>query len=297
MESQPLHLSFSKAECYSRCPRQYYYRYVMKLEPVIESANLAFGSAIDGATGEFLRGVAQGASIDPEPIFSRLWQGHTRLDFTNKKLNHADLMSIGRNLTSRFPMTWEQSGLHVATLPDGEPGVQVTLSVTLGDDIVYNSKIDLLAFDTDGRLGISDIKTAGSTTPAEFELVSTQLTDYQMQVEANWERLGIQPGDVEWLNFIELRKTKGAPVAVLPMSPRRSDEVIQERIEEIRTIAENIRAERFPRHSGIAFASPCALCEFRAACTRQDYSGLQRRNSTPTLAGLSNLEFDFEEAA
>ena len=75
-----LHVSVSQIKCYLRCPRQYWFRYVIGAEPEFMPANLVLGSAVHEGLAAFYRSVMT-RSESPEfdvclhlaMVFGRPW--------------------------------------------------------------------------------------------------------------------------------------------------------------------------------------------------------------------------------
>jgi hypothetical protein len=224
------------------------------------------------------------------------------INFTNKAMGPDALERIGIVLASQFLSRWKTSGLTIPILPSGEPALQVELEADLGDGVIYGGKLDALGVDAEGDLGVVDFKTAAATAVEGFDTLAPQLTDYQILCEANAPLLGIQPGDIQWGRFIELLKKSKPAIDFRPPGRRRTDEEVAERLADIRAVARDIRAQHFPRRAGMAFNSPCRMCEFKSNCldqTRMDGITVDRSvRQLPTLADLPTFEyFDLEEVA
>lgn len=288
-------------QLFLNCPRQYQYRKVWRWKPVKTSANLVFGRVLDTVLTEALTLHAKHLPVpSPAAAFETQWQTELdagQIEYTNKAIGPQDLMRIGQSLAAEFIDKWDSSGMHLAILPDGQPALQVALEADLGDNLTYNGKLDLLAFNTEGELGVVDLKTAAASAMEGFDSLAPQLMDYQILCEANATALGIVPGDIRWTSFVELLKKKRNPsIEFRPAGQRRSDDAVEERLADIRAVARDIRASHFPRRAGMAFSTPCRMCEMKNHCLNGTMEGIviDQRMQAPTIADLPVFDFDFE---
>lgn len=272
-------LSFSAMEKYNTCPRQFRFERLDGLRAVKTSVNLVYGRVVDEVITTGLRAVTLGQALpDVAQMFGDAFAEAARkesLEYTNKALDYDAFQRIGQAVLPEFFRQWQAQGLQVALLPGGEPALQLELDAELGDDVGYKAIIDVLAINREGELGVLDVKTASAASFEEFHLLAPQLTDYQMEVEANAQALGIHAGDVAWLGFAELLKKKTTPEVVFsPQTGRRNAEQVEDRIADIKAAARGINAAHFPKRPGLAFNSPCRMCEFRSYCLTGDMTGL-----------------------
>lgn len=295
-----IRLSNSQVGKYLTCPHAYRFEKVERLAPKERPVNLVFGREVDRAITEGLRaltltGALPSAADAPVEKFARAWEAvHSDavaikegpVHYTNKAYDKATMDGIGRKLVAQFFELWRDAQLSVALLPNGAPALQVELEASLGDGVGYKSILDILVYDREGALGVIDVKTASQAAFEEFPLLAPQLTDYQFMVAANAAKLGIGESELGWLRFIELVKSKSKPVASLSVSaPMRTQQDITERIADIKAVARDIRARHFPKRPGLAFNSPCRMCEFRQVCLTGDTTGFVRMPVADVLTG------------
>lgn len=262
------------------CRRMLLYQYLLKVESVAVSANLAFGRCIDTAVREYLRALTLGQPL-PAPVtrFRELWH-RARVEHTlvfSKTQNHGTFERTGITLMQAFPESWDATGLEVALNAHGDPLLDVSLSHYLGRhlqiEVYLDGALDLLAYTEGGELAIVDVKTAASAHSALYTRRSDQLTTYQILVAHHRERLELPR--VRWLGFLDLVKRRASarinkPILVPPRSPAEIAEFKQKCF----WIAEDIQRQRFPRASRMQFNTPCELCAFAQHCVHGDSTGL-----------------------
>lgn len=277
-------VSFSRLHKYETCGAQFQYHYVQGLRPDATAANLLFGKAVDKAASEFIKGHALGEAGDPVPIFEREW---ARL-LANHIVTFGATQSpqafhdTGVELFRQFPGFWENTGLTALIGPGGQPMVQQKLTVQLPSGIRLRGFLDVAALTADGEVAIIDLKTALKAAPEAILLIGEQLTDYQILVEANKERLGIE--SVAKVGFIDLLKRnvskdgQGAgPQIVGPcLTSPRSETIVRERREKIAYLVTQIHKGVFFRSPRMAFNTPCDMCDFKNLCLHGSMEGLSK---------------------
>lgn len=275
-------VSFSRLHKYETCPAQYYYHYVRGLRRETTSANLLFGKAVHQAVADYVTAHALGEVVDPVAIFEREWArqlANTIVEFSATQSPEA-LHDTGVELCRQFPAFWDATGMTALLGPGGQPLVEYKLTLKLGHGIKLRGYLDLAAMTRDGDTGIIDFKTALTPAPEALLLIGEQLTDYQMLVEQNLDRLGLE--SVDKLGYIELLKRKvsedgrgkGPEIIGPSLIVKRSDAMVRERREKIAYLVMQIKKGVFFRAPRMAYDSPCELCDFKNLCLHGSMEGL-----------------------
>lgn len=275
-------VSFSRLHKYETCGAQFNYHYVRGLKPDTTSANLLFGKAIDPAVSEYVKGHALGEVVDPVKIFEREWArqiASTIVGFSATQSPDA-FHDTGVQLCRQFPEFWENTGLTALIGPGGQPMVQQKLTIKVATGIKLRGFLDLVALTEEGETAIVDFKTALTPAPEALLMIGEQLTDYQMMVEQNLDRLGIE--SVSKLGYIELLKRKvstrgngkGPEIIGPSLTKRRDEATVRERREKIAYLVTQIRKGVFFRAPRMAYDSPCEMCDFKNLCLHGSMEGL-----------------------
>lgn len=266
-------LSHSRAGVMQTCGLQYKFKYVDRLEPVVQSSNLAFGKAIHAATAGFLTGQALGVSLDPVEIFEAEWNEATREPITYSSIwSEEEMRASGKRMVELFAEDWQRRGWVPALDRNGLPLIERSLKVLLPGNIEYQAVIDIVAKTPDGQTIITDVKTPSQIEPEGFLELSGQLTSYQAVVEANLEQLGLERVDgLVFYNLVKkpMPKTSrgsGPQVYVPEPAELRGPGLISDWVQEMQAVANDIRAKRFYRRPRDAYSTPCDLCDFKALC-------------------------------
>lgn len=279
-------LSFSALNKFEMCPRQYAYHYVEGWRTAVTSSNLIFGRCLHEAIAEFVIGHTQGKFVDPVPLFQHKWEKQLsvqEVEFSSTQ-NSEGLLATGTSLCEQFPAFWEQSGLTALIGPGGEPMVEQKLVMQAATGVKYRGFIDLIAVTEEGEIAIIDFKTSKIQTPDSILLIGEQPTDYQLLVEVNKARLGIER--VHKVGFIDLLKRnvpktkrgKGPEIVGPHLVPARSEKECAERREKIGYLARQIDAGVSFKKPGMAFNTPCSMCDFRNLCLHGSEEGLVRES-------------------
>lgn len=269
-----LTLSANKIITADTCKRMLYYRYILGIKSQVKSANLAFGSAIDSALMTYLLAATMGHPMpDLEGVFLDRWEEETdcEVEYTVTKTPQK-LIDMGKKMVTLFPTAWEKSGLMVLVMPDGSPALQLKLSCRLSDTLGLMGYLDLVAMNDDGEIIVIDLKTAAAKYGEFFAWQSDQLSAYNILVDANSQKLGIDK--VEKLGFMCMLK-KATPVIEQPhLIPARKPQEIAEFSQKCFDIEATFKKGSFYKASRHAFNNPCELCDYKLLCTFGDTDGL-----------------------
>ena len=130
-----LKLSPTAALTYEDCPRQYWYRYIVRAYRPLRPAALGFGDAVHQAIEQYLRAGVRGESCDPVAAFTAVWDHHTAttaLEYPNP-WSAAELRATGQRLLALFPGAWVQVELALALDGQGEPLLERRLEAPLAE--------------------------------------------------------------------------------------------------------------------------------------------------------------------
>ena len=265
---------------YLDCGRSYYYQYIARFMPQVESANLGFGTAIHAAIYAWLTG----ATDDIANAFTLIWRETTEtvaLDY-NTQWSPEALEATGKALVEQFVPAWQESGIMPLLDEEGKPILETRLEAVLSPGVKLSGTLDLLGLTREAEVVVLDFKTASSPAPESFAKMSDQLGLYQILVDVNGESLGIN--QVDRLGFMELIKRKvpngngkgngrGKGPEVLPpvFAPRGN---VSEVVRKARWVAANIEAGYFFPNPRMAWNSPCSLCDFKKLCYDGTTEGL-----------------------
>lgn len=284
---KPLYLSHSAVACYQRCPPEYRFKYIDRLESEQTSMNLGYGIAVDKGASAFMAGHAVGVVVDPIPIFEASYEKFCEtnlVEYPTQWDGKDAAMASGRLLLERFVEKWIELGWTAALDPDGQPMVQLRMKASMPGNIIYTAVIDVVVLTPDGRILVVDLKTPATASTVDFAMISDQLTGYQLMIETHKEALGID--HVDGLAFFDLVKkpipktARGA--GPMPMDPQivqpRSKRWLEEFVQSIVWTAEDIRRERFPVQSLDSYNSPYNISkEYLNLLLTGDTTGLKIR--------------------
>lgn len=262
---------------YETCGEAYRLETLLKISSTGTSHALAFGKAGHKSALPYVVAHAQGETVDTVALFELAWQeqlDNKVVKFSSRDAN--ELMAIGKRLAEQFPAAWNATGLKAVIAPSGIL-VENRLRVRLADNVVLSGEPDIVAVnasDPDSDLVIPDLKFPSAAAFDGFAIASEQLTAYQVLVKFNQGRLGLQGRKIGQVGFIEGIKKKGAVWAPLQLAEARSDEEMGAYVAKVGLTAALIRKGHFPKRSGSAFNSPCAMCDLANLCLRKDATGL-----------------------
>lgn len=290
-----LYLSPSKVATYENCPKEYFFKYHLKVREEEESSNLGFGGAVATAFEQFVVGMTECKPVDPVEVFVKEWNHFTANNVVGYSSLYSEdgLRETGKVLMSKLPEAWEESGFMVAMDAEGKPLVERRLDIQIGDGVYFRTKLDLAVYDEDLRLGIIDAKTPKDPSSQEFTILADQLTAYQATVEAHKAALGVEDS-VSFVGYWEFlkrnipKKQGTGPFIHKPeLVPARPRAEVDAYIQKVAWVAENIKAGRFPRTPRMAFNSPCTLCAYSNLCARKSADGLKFRSDEDRRIALA----------
>ena len=248
----PAVYSHSRLSCFENCPKQFHYRYVLKVPAETESVEAFVGKRVHEVIERLHRFVGRGLVPSIGKVLERfrsLW--HERYDEGRIRIvreGHAaeDYVELGERCLRQFyrlhyPFDAEETlavEQRVAFELDAERGVRV------------QGIIDRLARARDGTLEIHDYKT-GRRIPSQQRLDrDRQLALYQLGVA------GEHPGEpvrLVW-HYLVFGATR--------VSQRDAQQLESLRAETVELVERIEREERFEPRPGPL----CAWCEYRDRC-------------------------------
>jgi len=269
---------------YNNCPAQFNYQYILRRKSTEgTSANLVFGTCVHLAIGNYLMATTLGREYDPVKGFQEAWLKAigAELVVLNKTMNYLDLFRIGTRFSEDFPKVWEESGFQVFCDEAG-PVLERRWKANLGDNVILDGQLDLLAVTPDGELALIDIKCPAGTTSEEFTRNAIQLSYYQKLIEEN---LGLKVSKVGYWELIKRKvpqqkfsKKTGKPLKLVGSGPlvspeplivdARGDLQMKQDLDLARSTGEKIRRKEFYKNSGMAYNTPCDMCEHVASCQK-----------------------------
>jgi len=195
------HLSYSAIHSFRTCPRQFLFRYVLRLPDEQTFSSLVFGTAFHSAIECHFRSILEGQPLlDLDTllaIFWDAWHAEEKPIHFNKK---EDLNSIG-HLADRMLRAFQASDF---ARPEGRViAIEEKIRGVVSDSCPeFVARIDLIT-QTDEALVVTDFKTAISRwNPAKLEVAIPQLLIYRKLIEDMTDGLPVK------LNFAVLTKRK-----------------------------------------------------------------------------------------
>ena len=248
------HLSFSAIHSFRTCPRQFMFRYVLRLPDEKTFTSLVFGTSLHRAIEAHFRALMHGENIPDHDtllgFFWDCWHSEDKPIHFNKKEN---LDTIG-HLADRMLRAFEMSDF---ARPRGKIiGIEEYLRGTVVEDCPdFVARLDLL-IDTGEALVITDFKTALSRwNPSKLAVFTPQLLVYSKLAGALADSKPIK------LNFAVLTKRVKPILTLHPVD--HDDEVMEETFQTIKENWEAIQREDF-------YPSPspahCPRCPFQETC-------------------------------
>jgi putative RecB family exonuclease len=251
-------LSFTQFSMWSRCPKQYEYRYLEGLKEKPKSTLIVGRGTHAGLEWGFKDRIEKG---EHPPL---------------KEVEEATATAVEEELKAVPPseIDWGKKGDNPGKVKDDSVGLvgaynHTRLSL---DPEKVESPFELTLKDTDykivGRVDLQtrqgaliDLKTSARSPSDDAAQVSEQLTLYQHQAEG-----------VKSLEIHALVRTKVPQVKVL-VSPPRTPEQMSELLSDMMKAALLIQTGYFPRALESAINSPCSWCGFYERCRGKKRDG------------------------
>jgi len=250
-----LHWSYSQINQYLRCPLQYYFERILKLErPFVPSA-MALGSAVHEGLAEYHRCLQFNEPVSTsgvQEIFLNAWQAsedRQPIQFRDKETKD-ELLAQGVGLLELYMQ--EPPPENIVAI---EESLLVPLFTSSGDCLEkpLMAVLDLLSRDAHG-LVVSEYKTSGRRySELETEMM-LQATSYAHAVQQRYEE---RPG----VRYVVLVKTKKPQVQYLETI--RTDADISRLGDVVQAVERAIQAEAF---YPVESTMNCSGCAFYRQC-------------------------------
>ena len=248
------HLSHSAIQSFQTCPRQFMFRYVLRLPDEKTFTSLVFGTSLHAAVEAHFRNIMEGqAPPDLDTllgIFWDAWQCEEKPIHFNKK---EDLDTIG-HLADWMLRTFQGSDF---ARPRGRiVGIEERLrGVVVENCPDFEARIDLIVKAQDA-LVVTDFKTALSRwNPAKVEASAPQLLVYGKLTE------DMADGRPLRLNFAVLTKRKKPILTLHPVGSA---------AEQMEQTCQTIRETWYAIQEGDFYPNPspahCPRCPFQETC-------------------------------
>lgn len=267
-----INLSPSKIQTYETCPRMYYFKYVAKVPVETTSANLPFGSAIHTGVEQFLLN-----DSDPVEVFVAEWKkaNETQPIQFSSQWTQSEMNDTGVRLMELFPKHWKAWGFQIAYENDDKPLIERMFVMNLKHDdldVNFRGKIDIGLFLPTGQLGVLDWKAPAQASSLVFAERADQHTAYQMLVE-NETDLDMYVDKVGYADLVKVKmpktaRGKGPYIPDIHWVDRRSDQMVEEYQLKILKTAQDIQRTYFPRQPGMAYNTPCSMCDYPNECMK-----------------------------
>lgn len=253
----PLWLSASSLNLYDDCPRQFYYKQVVRI-PETASFEARLGTAIHAALEKFHR-----KHPKPDPaLFSdldALFTDELRdVQFESEKEKEQGF-ARGRSILKLYLQEEHARGVTVEA-------VEKEFNVNLGDDVTLTGKIDRIDRLPDGRIRVVDYKTGKLKSRNEY------LDSFQMPLYA-WavlEHMGEKLEAVEVIGLKEVKELKYGPTLakqVLPWEDGTTYAITAERLEAVKArIAEIVEGIREGKFDPAPEEKRCGWCRYSLIC-------------------------------
>jgi len=251
------YLSPSAISCFQRCPLQFRFRYVDRLEPEFTSSALVFGSAIHAAIEAHCRALLEGECPDLDSLleaYEERWQAEAVGEIRyGKGQAAAGLRSLAARMLAAFQAS-NLSKFDTSSLL----GIEEQLRGRLGDSVPdLLGRVDLLLH-KDDILTIVDFKTARSAwQEGQLWESSQQALLYAHLARPIADALNANTR----FRWIVLTKTKNPVVSAIDFAPQPGQLVRVRRV--VERVWDAIRQQHFyPAPS----AMTCSSCPYQAAC-------------------------------
>jgi len=239
-EAVQLRLNATKIECYKKCPRQYYYKYVMNI-PGRPSAAPSFGTVVHNALADFY-GLTQEGVIPPLEKLIELYEAHWSGEGYESKLQEEEYKKKGYVQLSEY---YHRNAANAAPVLALEAG----FDMTIGSHLI-KGRIDRIDRLDDGSVEIIDYKTG---RPKDQKHVDNdlQLGIYALAARAFF---GYDPSALS-LYYLETNEK---------ITTARTGEQLRAVEREILDCATNILNRKFETNANPA--GHCRWCDYKLLC-------------------------------
>lgn len=261
----------SEVTCYEECPRQYFFRYVLRIPEEVLKWFLPYGTAIHSAIDLYLKEQIK-TGEEMAAAFSEQWraqaQGNDQIQYGDK-WSFEQVLEMGKLVMTRFPESWQALNLTIQRDESG-PLIERRLEAPIGNGVIISGCPDTVTLTPDMNTRTVDFKTPASPAGDAFLANSEQCKMYDILLDYN----GLLIGKPE-IQYLELLKRpvpkkngKGPTIeATKPVTPTENDR--KEIIQKITWMVGDMLDGRFPKRPRMAYNSPCDMCAYAERC--RDY--------------------------
>lgn len=244
IKRKPLeYLSYSQLECYSVCPLQYKYRYILKI-PLPTNAAESFGTSVHRTLERFYRMMKEAKKLSKEELLNLLKEEWIPVGYKNKTYEEK-MKNRGIDMLSYYFDNFHKS--------DAIPlYLEQVFKIKLSASLTVGGKIDRIDNAGGGKIEIIDYKTGKRQTDKEIES-SLQMTVYAMAA-TDPNVLNKKIEDVV-LSFYFLQNGE-------KVSSARTGEQIEKAKKDLIIKAQDIGESNFKPKVG----PWCGFCDFRLIC-------------------------------
>lgn len=253
----PLYLSASNLNLYEGCPRQFYYKHVVRI-PETASFEARLGTAIHAALEEFHRRHAKPNSSQYDELIELFEAELADVQFSAEKERQQGI-ERGHKILRLYLAEEAARGTNVEH-------VEREFTVSLAEDVTLTGKIDRIDRLPDGRIRVVDYKTGKLKARPDY------LDEFQMPIYA-WavqEHLGEKLESVEVIGLKEIKDLKEGPTlerAVLPWEDGSKYALTAERLEAVKKrVGEIITGIREGRFDPTPEERRCGWCRYNLLC-------------------------------
>ena len=253
----PLYLSASNLNLYDGCPRQFYYKHVVRI-PETASFEARLGTAIHAALEEFHRRHAKPTNAHYDELVELFETELADVQFSAEKERQQGI-ERGRNILRLYLAEEAARGTNVEH-------VEKEFTVSLAEDVTLTGKIDRIDRLPDGKIRVVDYKTGKLKARPDY------LDDFQMPIYA-WavqEHLGEKLDSVEVIGLKEVKELKEGPTlerAILPWEDGSKYALTTERLESVKKrVADIIVGIREGKFDATPEERRCGWCRYNLLC-------------------------------
>ena len=236
---EPLQLSSSAIDCYTRCPQKYMFQYSWSIAGG-PHAMATFGNVMHSTVREMVQQIAERKKLpfsEVESIYERFWSASGFIDDYHEQ----EYKKAGRQQLEAFWKTYSAAPADVLFQ-------ERRFELPMDHDIVVTGRIDQINRLNGKKVEIIDYKT-GKTKDKKAAAKDLQLSIYALAAE---EILELKP---EKLVLYSLTTNEA-------VESTRDAKSLKEAREKIAEVADQIRAREFPARPGFG----CRYCDYKPIC-------------------------------
>ncbi len=172
------YLSYSQIETFNLCPRQYYYKYILRI-PVLQNAAASFGNSLHATLRDFYRLLSARQILDNLPALLKLYELNWDHVGYKSKLEEEKNKIRGQEMLEKYYRDHHR--------PQCLPiAIEESFTVKINDNLKIGGKIDRLDKKSDKTLEIIDYKTGRADkkdVAKDMQLTMYALAKEHLQME------------------------------------------------------------------------------------------------------------------